>query len=94
MLTCAPAQRSPRSTPAARDAVENVYDPNACQPSDRRFSTAVDEAVVRQRIFVGIRQQKPAIGVALTSLNTGTVRAVRQQRACSWHTDRRHPSTR
>ncbi len=60
--------RSSRWRPAGRTLLESVYEPNACQPLDAAFFDGHHEAVVRQRVAVWIRQQKPASGRAVDEL--------------------------
>ena len=91
VLTCARRRRSFRWTAAAR-ALDNVYEPNACQPCDRRFSRP------HQPLYVieypsGFVSRKRRSAVALTSTNTGTLPPLAAS-ASPRDIDRRHQSSR
>ena len=77
LLLCAPAAVVPLEA-CSPTALENVYEPNACQPFDAAFLHGHHEAVVRHRVAVGIRQPKPASSGTVEELEHGYGGAVGQ----------------
>ena len=95
MLVCMPAADVPLegSSPSAFD---HVYEANACQPSDRRFSTAITSPLYLSEYASELvnRKRRAEAGVTAVS-NRNTVTLLRRPASdCPRRTCRRHPSTR
>src|SRR5262245_24021591 len=74
VLTCGPPAVAPLET-CSPHVLENVYEPNACQPLDRRFSAAITTPLYVSEYPSGFVNRKRRAPGELTITDTGTVRS-------------------
>src|SRR5215211_15135 len=85
VLTCDAAAVPPLET-CRPDARENVYEPNACQPRERRFSTATTTPLYVSEYPAGFVNRNLRSAAALAITNTGSCRPSGSVRISSRYT--------